>query len=861
MTPERWQRIKSLMESALELEAEERAAFIKEACADDPSLQSLIQSLIASHEQARDFIESPAFELMAESLDEGQSMVGSDLGPYRVTGLLGAGGMGEVYLAEDTRLGRKVALKVLLAHFTRDEERVRRFQQEARAASALNHPNILTIYEIGQVGSSHFIVTELIEGETLRRHLSKAPITISEALDIAVQIASALSAAHAAAIVHRDIKPDNVMMRADGIVKVLDFGLAKLTEAKSGELEAATMVNTKQGMVMGTAHYMSPEQARGLPVDARTDIWSFGIVLYEMIGGRVPFEGATSSDVIAAILAREPTTLARYAPEVPTELEWIVKKALRKDREERYQTAKEFLTDLKSLKHKLEFEEQLQRSRESRGDIEDIVRESGSQSSKTKRHSYEGQPHGTIDSLAILPLINKCTDPGMEYLSDGISESMINALSQLSELRVMAWSTVSRYKDKEIDPQDAGRELSVRAALTGRLMQIDERLVIKTELVNVADGSHLWGESFSCKPSDILDVEAEISRAISEKLLVRLTTEDRRQLTKRQPDNVESYHAYLKGRYFWNKRTEEDVRKAIEHFKKAIDEDPGYALAYAGLADAYVILGSFGIGALPPAEAYPKAREAAMKALEIDDLLAEAHASLGFTLALYFWDWSAAEREFKRAIKLEPDYANAHHWYGFVYLVAMGRLDEAIAEVRRAHELDPLSLTISTNLGLLLYLERRSDQAINQFQKTLQLDQDFVYARWELALAYEQKEMFTEAIAEFQKAIKLSGRSALTTALLGHAYAVSGDTSKALKVLDELRELSKRRYVSPYRVAAIYAGLQEKNRAFEWLERAHRQRDPGLASLRKDPLLENLQGDPRWNGFVRTMGLADDQLK
>jgi serine/threonine protein kinase/tetratricopeptide (TPR) repeat protein len=860
MTPERWQRIKSLLESALEHAPRERAAFLKQACADDPLLQIEVESLIASHEHAGDFIESPAFELMAESLGESQSIVGSDLGPYRVTGRLGAGGMGEVYLAEDTRLGRKVALKVLLAHFTIDEERVRRFQQEARAASALNHPNILTIYEIGEIRSRHFMVTELIEGETLRRHLSKAPIKISETLDIVIQIASALTAAHTAAIVHRDIKPDNVMVRADGIVKVLDFGLAKLTETKTGEQEAPTLVNTKQGMVMGTAHYMSPEQARGLGVDTRADIWSLGVVLYEMIAGRVPFEGGTSSDVIASILERKPITLARYAPQIPAELEWIVEKTLRKDCDERYQTAKELLTDLKNLKRRLEFVEDLDHSDGGQRGV-DFVRRAESdpyEASQVKVQSQGSPSPHVIDSLAILPLINKCTNPGMEYLSDGISESMIDALSQLSGLRVMAWSTVSGYKGKEVDPRDVGRKLNVRAVLTGRLMQVGERLVIKTELVNVADGSHLLGESFSCEPSDILDVEAEISRAISEKLLVRLSTEERRQLTKRHPDNVEAYQEYLKGRYFWNKRTEEDVRKALEHFKKAIDEDPSYALAYAGLADAYVILGSFGISALPPGEAYPRAREAAMKALEIDDQLAAAHASLGFTLAQYYWDKPAAEREFKRAIELEPDYAIARHWYGFVYLVATGRLDEAIREVRRAHELDPLSQPISANLGLTLYLARQSHQAIKQFQKTLEMDQNFVYAHWQLGLAYEQQEMVPEAIAEFRKAITLSGGSALTTALLGHAYAVSGKAGEALKVLDELRELSKRRYVSSYRVAAIYVGLGEKDLAFQWLDRAYQERDGWLIWLRLDPVMEPLISDKRFDHLIRRIGLVSN---
>ena len=362
MDPERWQRIKEVLHSALERPPQERASFLTDACAGDSALRLEVDTLIASHERAAGFIESPAFELMAESLDETQSMVGSELGPYRVTGRLGAGGMGEVYLAEDTRLGRKVALKVLLAHFTRDQERVRRFQQEARAASALNHPNIVTIYEIGEVASRQFIVTEVIEGQTLRRHLADAEIGLAEALEIAIQIASALSAAHASGIVHRDIKPDNVMIRADGIVKVLDFGLAKLTELQSGNVGPASLLNTQEGLVMGTTHYMSPEQARGLPVDARTDIWSLGVVLYEMIGGHLPFGGATNSDVIASILGREPTNLSKHAPEVPTQVEWVVNKTLRKDRDERYQTAKDLLADLKEVTHRLKFEAEVARS-------------------------------------------------------------------------------------------------------------------------------------------------------------------------------------------------------------------------------------------------------------------------------------------------------------------------------------------------------------------------------------------------------------------------------------------------------------------------------------------------------------------
>jgi serine/threonine protein kinase/Tfp pilus assembly protein PilF len=859
MDPERWQRIKELLHSALERAPQGRAAFVDDACAGDSTLRSEVEDLIASHEQAGSFIESPAFELMANSLgDKTESLAGQSLGHYQVISLLGAGGMGEVYLAEDTRLGRKIALKILTAHFTQDSDRLRRFQQEARAASALNHPNILTIHEIGQIDSRHFMVTEFIEGETLRGRMAKAQMSTPEALHIASQIASALAAAHAAGIVHRDIKPENIMLREDGITKVLDFGLAKLTDRKTGEAEAMTLVKTEQGTVMGTARYMSPEQARGLPVDARTDIWSLGVVLYEMVGGRVPFEGLTSSDVIAAILDKKPINLARYAPEISPELEWIVEKTLRKDREERYQTTKELLTDLRNLKRRLEFVEDLDHSDSGQRSAE-LARRPGSgsyEASHVKAQSQGSQSHNVIDSLAILPLANTSADQSMDYFSDGISESIINSLSQLSELRVMAWSTVSRYRSMQVDPREAARELGVRAVLTGRIVQLGERLVIKIELVDARDGSHLWGESYSCQPSEILDIESVIASEISEKLLLRLTTEERRQLTKRYTDNVVAYDAYLRGRYCWNKRTDEGVRKAIEHFKQAIDNDPSYALAYSGLADSYLMLGSFGIATMSPREAFPKAREATLRALEIDDTLAEAHASFAYGLAYYDWNWPAAEKEFKRCFELKPGYATAHHWYGFTYLTAIGLLDQAIAEVRQALELDPLSLPISADVGLLLYLARRHVGAIDQFVKTLEMDQNFVYSHWGLALAYEQKQMYNEAIAEFQKAISLSGRSTLPLAQLGHAYTVSGLKSQALAVLDQLSELSNQRFVSPYRIAAIHAGLGDKDRAFQWLERAYEERDGWLIWLKLDPVMEVLSYDRRFTDLLRRIGLA-----
>ncbi|HJU92616.1 MAG TPA: protein kinase [Pyrinomonadaceae bacterium] len=825
MTPERWQQIKALLESALDRDPLERDAYLDKACAGDHVLRSEVVALIDSHARAGEFIESPAYEVLAGSLTESDLVPGSAVGPYQIIRPLGSGGMGDIYLAEDTRLGRKVALKALPTAFTKDPERVRRFQLEARAASALNHTNIITIYDIGQMDHLHYIAMEFVDGETLRQRMRAGRLTIDHALEVALNAGTALLAAHEAGIVHRDIKPENIMLRADGVVKVLDFGLAKLAESKVIVSEASTLFQTQQGIVIGTAPYMSPEQARGITVDPRTDIWSLGAVLYEMVGGCPAFEGPTTSDVIAAILGREPVPLVRHRPEVPTELEWIIKKALRKDRDERYQTAKEFLADLKNL-----------------------AQNPSSQMSRARI---------AIDSLAILPLQNNYSDQSMEYFSDGISESMINSLSQLPDLRVMAWSTVSHYKGRQIDPRQAGRELDVRAVLTGRVMHSGDNMAIKVEMVDVNDGSQLWGGGCACKPSDILDIETQISCEISEKLLHHLTNEERKQLARRPTDNVEAYHSYLKGRYCWNKRTDEDVKKAIEYFKKAIEADPTYALAYVGLADAYLVLGSFGIATIAPKDAFPKAREALIRALEIDDTLAEAHASLAYCLGNYDWNWASAEIEFKRALALKPGYATAHHWYGFIYLASMGRLDEAIAEAKRGHELDPLALPVSSNIGLLLYLARRYDEALEQFSRNLEMDRSFVYTHWERALTYEQCGRYQEAIGGFQKAIELSGTSVLPRALLARTYALCGRRSEASALLDELTELSTQTYVSPYRIAAIHAALGDKDRAFKWLEHAYEGRDPWLIWLAVDPVVDSLRSDKRFDDLLHRMGLTE----
>jgi serine/threonine protein kinase len=880
MTPDRWQELKQIFQSALERNPAERSAFLNQACAGDPALRSEVESLISSHDQAGDSIEAMAAEAATEMLADERAIVGKLLGHYKVLNRIGRGGMGEVFLAQDTALGRKVALKLLRSDFTSNEERLRRFRQEAQAASALNHPNILTIHEIGQDDTLHFMATEYVEGETLREHISRARMTLGQVLDVAVQVANALAAAHQAGIIHRDIKPENIMLRTDGYVKVLDFGLAKLTSTKTVPTAAPTLpkVETEPGVVMGTFSYMSPEQARGLAVDARTDIWSLGAMIYEMAAGRQPFEGETASDVMSLILQKEPLPLAHAWPEVPVELERIVRKALRKDREERYQTIKDLLIDLRNLRKELELEAEMERSAPPA-----TSRVLGSGQSAAAAHSSSSDKYivteikqhkrgtaifilatlisviaifasfhflnsnKTINSLAVLPFVNATADPNTEYLSDGITESLINNLSRLPHMKIMSRSSVVRYKGKETDVQTIGRELGVEAVLTGRVMQRNDELSISIELVDARDNSHIWGEQYNRKLSDILAVQEAISREVSEKLRVQLTGEEKKRLRKAATENPEAYQLYLKGRYYLSKRTDEGLKKAIEYFNQTIEKDPSYALAYSGLADSNMYLMH-----LSPREAFLRAKEAATKALEIDDNLAEAHTSLAI-VKMYEWDWAATEREFKRALDLNPSEAEAHHQYSH-YLNTVGRTHESLVESLRALELDPLSLPLNAHLAWHYLYARQYDPAIEQCRKTIEMDANYPPAHGFLALAYEQKGMHQEAIAEFQKTITLLGDSVQTRAELGHAYAVAGKKEEALKIMDELKALSKETYVSSYDVAMIYVGLDQKDQAFDWLQKAYQERF-GIRYLKVDPRLDPLRSDPRFPDLVRRVGL------
>ena len=899
MTPERWKEIDRLVQAALACPSEERPAFLAEACTDDEALRREVEALLAYQTQAAGFLEQPVLERAAAVLASPPEklVAGSTLGRYQIIAPLGAGGMGEVYLARDTKLGRKVALKLLPSDFTDNAERLRRFKQEACAASALNHPNIITIHEIGAGGGTHFIATEFIEGETLRAALARGPLKLDEALAIAAQVAAALAAAHEAGIVHRDIKPENIMVRRDRIVKVLDFGLAKLAlprpAAVDTEMPTRVLVKTNPGMVLGTVQYMSPEQARGFETDARTDLWSLGCVLYELLAGRGPFARETSSDVLAAILEREPPPLAHYAPGVPTEVEGIVQKALRKDRAERYQTAEEVLTDLKRVKQRLEFAAELKRSAPpdesaavaatTSGEHTAVETAAPAAAHPTSRAEYvarEIKRHKAaalavllilllalgglgvryvnrrliktagIESIAVLPFQNATGNSDAEYLSDGISEALINSLTELQQLKVIARTTAFRYKGREVDPQVVGRELQVRAVLTGRVRQTGDALNVQVDLVDTETGAQLWGTAYERKVADVLAVKQAIAREVTERLRLRLSGEEQARLVKRDTINPEAYRFYLSGRYYWNKRTADGLQKALGEFQQALDRDPNYALGYVGLADCYLVLES--VANTAAVENLPKARAAADRALQLDDSLAEAHASSAMTFE-QLWRWPEAEAEFKRAIALNPNYPTVHHWYSH-YFRAKRQFDDALREIRRAEELDPLSAPISFNVAQV-YLSKGDIKAtIEQYKRVNELDPKFSPSVLGFALLKQQR--YEEAMAAFQKGVEIFGRGSQDLSDLGYGYAVTGRRAEALRVLKELEEnYAQGKSLGMY-LAAVYVGLGDKEQAFAWLEKDFQQHSGTLTFVTWLVAFDDLRSDPRYADLVRRMGLA-----
>jgi eukaryotic-like serine/threonine-protein kinase len=827
---------------------------------------------------------------------------GTTLGRYEIRSKLGAGGMGEVYLAQDTsELARTVALKIVPAEVAQNKDRLQRFTQEARTVSNLNHPNILTVYEFGQTDASFFIATEYIDGVTLREHLSSRRLKLIDILDLAIQMVAALNAAHEAGVTHRDLKPENVMVRRDQIVKVLDFGLAKLAATSSDkqiDSEAGTkvFVQTEPGLVMGTVSYMSPEQSTGKGVDQRTDIWSVGVVLYEMLAGCVPFQGKDIHRQIIAIQETEPAPLSQLVEGVPDRLEEIVFKCLAKNKDERYQTAKDLLIDLRNLRRKLDVDAEIERtvapglrstSGTSRASTQGSQLNSGTTSrvqvsttssaeyvvTGIKQHKLAAaivilvliaggiglwlfmrarNTVGAIDSIAVLPFQNKSNAADTEYLSDGLAESLIYRLSQLPNLKVSPTSSVMRYKGKETDVKTIAAELGVSAVMTGRIAQRGDNLTISVELVDVRNNKLLCGEQYERKMSDLLATQREIAAAIAQKLQLKLAGNETRGITKRYTDNNEAYQLYLKGRFHFARRTKVDLDHSIEEFQEAIKLDPNFALAYVGISESYAVMPSYPY--MSPKDAMPLAKAAIAKALALDPELPEAHTVSAVIASVYDWDWPTAEREFKRSLELDPNLALTHYRYAWVYLSPMGRHDEAITEMKRAMELEPLSLVQGANFAAVYLYARQFDNALDQAKKTYALDPSFVTGQNWICRAYDAKGMYAESLSISEKTLQTNFPF---LADVSYAYAKSGRRQEAEAVLNKWKENEKTKYIMNYWVATTYAALGEKEAAFAELEKAYQAHDWFLARIKTDPFMDPLRDDPRLKDLVRRIGLPE----
>jgi eukaryotic-like serine/threonine-protein kinase len=751
-------------------------------------------------------------------------------GRYEVLGLLGSGGMGLVYRAHDLRLGRDVAVKILPQHLADNPTVLARFDREAKALASLSHTNILAIHDFQNDQGISFAVMELLEGVTLREKLASGPLGWSQALQIGAAIADGLTAAHSRGVVHRDLKPENVFLTMDDQIKILDFGLAQIEQPEplKEQSTAPTVSTTDPGTIVGTMHYMSPEQLRGREVDPRSDIFALGCILFELLTGSRPFTRLTQIETAASILKEDPPALPYLDSNTPEDARLIVSHCLEKDSANRFQTARDLAFALRAL-----------------------LSQSGSARVQPNKPKKRRSARRAIQSIAILPLENAGGNSDTEYISDGITESLINSLSQLPKLRVMARSTVFRYKGQRIDPLKLGQELDVAAVLTGKVVQRGDLLTIQAELVDVSDGSQLWGEQYTRKLSDVIALQEELSREISGKLRLRITGQAKDRLTKRYTQSTEAYERYMKGRYYWSRRTAEGLKKAIDYFHQAIEKDPAYALAYAGIADSYNLLSAYGV--LPPKESVPVAKQAALRALDLDPDVAEGHEAMGHVKMLYDWDWTGAEAEFKRAIELNPNYALAHQRYA-IQLATLERIDEATIEIKRAQEIDPLSLIINTDAALILFLKGAYHEAIDQCYKTLELDPNFSVAHFQLGLSFEQLGQYDEAIEAFGRGVTLSADRSFLTAP-AYTYAISGRREQAQKMLNAVLELSEHRYVSPYRIAIVYAGLNETEEAFKWVMKAYQEKSVWLIHLhlKVDPRLKSLHSDPRFPEILRLL--------
>lgn len=859
MDPERWRRVEQLYHLAAALDPEGRQAFIVEACEGDTRLQEEVESLLAQTLGTTELMGDVLWSLAKDSLtDPGLCtlVLGQQLGPYRIEAILGTGGMGEVYRARDTRLGRTVAIKLLRRGSSFDAMSRIRFQREARAASALNHVNVCTVYDMGECDGQPYLVMEYLEGETLRERLRRGPLPLRELVDLGIQIADALDAAHSHGILHRDIKDTNVFITNHHDAKVLDFGIAKVmaravvpAAAREDVPTTSLAPVTEIGALIGTVAYMSPEQARGEKLDPRSDLFSLGVLLYEMATGTLPFQGNTPAMIFGAILNAKPLPVRHLRPELPRKLEEVIHLALEKDRERRVESAAELRTALQHVRHELELGPRLPAARRPsrRRKLLLLLTALGLAALAGWATAHLWLPvvfEPKIRALAVLPLQNASGDVQQEYFAEGMTEALINDLSKISALQVIR---VPRKPARQI-----ARELGVDAIVDGSVTRSGEQVRFSANVIQAATDRPLWAKNYARNLRDILALQNEVAREVASEIKVRVTPRERAAFANAGTVNSNAYEAYLRGRQFFNRQTEPSYRKAIEEFRLSIEESPNYAPAYAGLADSYSNISWWFV---PPLDVLDVAKAAATKAVQIDPTLAEGHVSLALITGFVEWDWSSAERELKTAVALNPGLADAHHWYAH-WLEAVGRINDGLSELKRAHELDPLSPIFDKDLALAYFYSRDYGQALAQVRKILEVEPGFWRGHMTIGQVYLQKKMFSEAITEFKQARVISGSNALPSAGLAHAYAAYGQGVEARRILKELEDRSKTSYVLPEAIAEIYLSLGENDLALRWLERACVYHAPRFAWLvKRDPNYDHLRSEPRFKLLLAKMRL------
>lgn len=873
MNPERWKQIDELLSAVLEMDSDKRVAFLSEACGGDEDLRKEVESLLTADEKEHNRIEAYPKQLAADMLAEHRAVLvpGNSIGPYKILSMIGSGGMGEVYRARDSRLGRDVVVKILLEKFSENRDRLQRFVQEARSASALNHPNIITIYDIGSFESGTYIAMEFIEGKTLREILSSGPVSLKKAIHIAAQLADGLARAHEAGIIHRDLKPENVMISKDGFVKILDFGLAKTSLPKTQDAsDLPTQIRTDAGFILGTAAYMSPEQASALAVDFRSDQFSFGIIFYEMVTGKNPFYRKTTVDTLSAIINEEAKPVGSFNPELPAHIQWIIDRCMAKNCEDRYGSTRDLAKDIQNIGDRFADGVTLVRKEPLPPGRRRILRKISLllgiavlvfglavalNIGDLRKHFFGPDLEMVqIRSLAVLPLQNLSGDPNQDYFSDGMTDALISELGKISSLKVISRTSIMQYKKSKKSLPEVARELNVDGIVEGSVLRAGQRVRITAQLIVGRADQRMWGESYEGTLSDVLALQSEVARAIVSQIRVQLTPEEKTRLSIVKQVNPESNEAYLKGLYCFNaglnnpsyKEYLELLRKSFDYFHQAIKIDPQNAAAYAGLAGAY----QFYAGDYQ--EYYPKSKAAALKALELDDSLAEAHGALGYDLWVYDWDWPGAEREFKRAIQLNPSLGR--HGYA-LYLSASGRHSEAIAEIKKTEELNPMDLSVKLSMGGIYIHAREYDQAIHAMQNLVSLSPKDPHFNARLGYAYYCKGMYQEAVERLKWSIGNADNQLVKdeySSYLALAYAASGNTFAAMKILNQLKESNH--YWKFSWVAAIYAALGEKDEAIEWLEKAFQQR-ANLHYLKVEPPFDRLHSDPRFQDLCRRIGI------